>query len=47
MRASGVIVADKVWQVLVQGSDKLGSLGHGWTYSRIRSVLRGASPISN
>ena len=30
---SGVIVADKMWQVLVQGSDKLGSLGHGWTYS--------------
>ena len=30
---SGVIVSDKVWQVLVQGSDKLGSLGHGWTYS--------------
>ncbi|MDA4630716.1 aminotransferase class III-fold pyridoxal phosphate-dependent enzyme, partial [Escherichia coli] len=30
---SGVIVGDKVWQVLVQGSDKLGSLGHGWTYS--------------
>ena len=25
--------SDKVWQVLVQGSDKLGSLGHGWTYS--------------
>ena len=30
---SGVIVSDKVWQVLVQGSDKLGALGHGWTYS--------------
>ena len=30
---SGVIVSDKVWQVLVEGSDKLGSLGHGWTYS--------------
>src|ERR671910_46930 len=30
---SGVIVSDKVWQVLVQGSDKLGSIGHGWTYS--------------
>ncbi|MGX9415524.1 aminotransferase class III-fold pyridoxal phosphate-dependent enzyme, partial [Mesorhizobium sp. 14Arga] len=30
---SGVIVAEKMWQVLVQGSDKLGSLGHGWTYS--------------
>jgi L-2,4-diaminobutyrate transaminase len=30
---SGVIVSDKVWKVLVEGSDKLGSLGHGWTYS--------------
>jgi L-2,4-diaminobutyrate transaminase len=30
---SGVIVADAMWQVLVQGSDKIGSLGHGWTYS--------------
>ncbi|MDP2079493.1 MAG: aminotransferase class III-fold pyridoxal phosphate-dependent enzyme [Pseudotabrizicola sp.] len=30
---SGVIVADRMWQVLVQGSDKLGALGHGWTYS--------------
>ncbi|TYR29813.1 aspartate aminotransferase family protein [Mesorhizobium microcysteis] len=30
---SGVIVSDRVWQVLVQGSDQLGALGHGWTYS--------------
>jgi L-2,4-diaminobutyrate transaminase len=30
---SGVIVAQKMWDVLVQGSDKLGALGHGWTYS--------------
>lgn len=30
---SGVIVSDRVWQVLVQGSDRLGALGHGWTYS--------------
>jgi L-2,4-diaminobutyrate transaminase len=30
---SGVIVSDRVWQVLVEGSDKLGSLGHGWTYA--------------
>ncbi len=30
---SGVIVSDKVWQVLVQGSDQLGAIGHGWTYS--------------
>ena len=27
------IVSDKVWHVLVQGSDMLGALGHGWTYS--------------
>lgn len=30
---SGVIVSDKLWQKLVEGSDRLGSLGHGWTYS--------------
>jgi L-2,4-diaminobutyrate transaminase len=30
---SGVIVSDKLWKVLVQGSDELGSIGHGWTYS--------------
>jgi L-2,4-diaminobutyrate transaminase len=30
---SGVIVSDKVWNVLVQGSDRLGPIGHGWTYS--------------
>jgi len=30
---SGVIVSEKVWGVLVEGSDKLGSLGHGWTYA--------------
>jgi L-2,4-diaminobutyrate transaminase len=30
---SGVIVSQKIWDVLVQGSDKLGALGHGWTYS--------------
>ncbi|MGF0540142.1 aspartate aminotransferase family protein [Agrobacterium sp. ES01] len=30
---SGTIVSDKMWQVLVQGSDKMGALGHGWTYS--------------
>lgn len=30
---SGVIVSDKVWRVLVQGSDELGPIGHGWTYS--------------
>ncbi len=30
---SGVIVGDKVWEVLEQGSDELGPIGHGWTYS--------------
>jgi L-2,4-diaminobutyrate transaminase len=30
---SGVIVSEGVWEVLVDGSDKLGPLGHGWTYS--------------
>ncbi|MCK1597723.1 aspartate aminotransferase family protein [Bradyrhizobium sp. 147] len=30
---SGVIISDKVWQVLVKGSDHLGSIGHGWTCS--------------
>jgi L-2,4-diaminobutyrate transaminase len=30
---SGTIVSDKVWQVLVRGSDELGAIGHGWTYS--------------
>jgi L-2,4-diaminobutyrate transaminase len=30
---SGTIVSNKVWQVLVQGSDRMGALGHGWTYS--------------
>ena len=30
---SGVIVGEKVWKVLVDGSDKLGPIGHGWTYS--------------
>ncbi len=30
---SGSIVSEKVWQVLEQGSDQLGVIGHGWTYS--------------
>jgi L-2,4-diaminobutyrate transaminase len=30
---SGSIVSERIWQVLVQGSDKLGAIGHGWTYS--------------
>lgn len=30
---SGSIISDKVWQVLEQGTDELGPIGHGWTYS--------------
>jgi len=30
---SGVIVGERVWEVLEQGADRLGAIGHGWTYS--------------
>jgi L-2,4-diaminobutyrate transaminase len=30
---SGVIVSEKLWRILEEGSDKLGPIGHGWTYS--------------
>ncbi len=30
---SGSIVSEKVWQVLEQGTDEFGPIGHGWTYS--------------
>ena len=30
---SGVIVGEKVWEVLEQGCEKYGPFGHGWTYS--------------
>lgn len=30
---SGSIISDKVWKVLENGTDKLGPIGHGWTYS--------------
>ena len=30
---SGVIVGDKVWSVLEQGTGEYGPIGHGWTYS--------------
>jgi L-2,4-diaminobutyrate transaminase len=30
---SGSIVSDKLWQVLMQGTDENGAIGHGWTYS--------------
>jgi L-2,4-diaminobutyrate transaminase len=30
---SGSIVSDRVWQVLESGTDAIGPIGHGWTYS--------------
>ncbi|WP_259782639.1 aspartate aminotransferase family protein [Aestuariispira ectoiniformans] len=30
---SGVIVGERVWNVLEQGSEQMGPIGHGWTYS--------------
>lgn len=30
---SGSIVSERMWNVLVEGSDRLGPIGHGWTYS--------------
>ncbi|WP_455380225.1 aminotransferase [Acidihalobacter prosperus] len=30
---SAVLVGDRVWHVLEEGADRLGALGHGWTYS--------------
>ena len=30
---SGSIVSDKVWNVLERGTDEIGPIGHGWTYS--------------
>ena len=30
---SGSIISDKLWAILEQGSDKMGAIGHGWTYS--------------
>ena len=30
---SGSIVSERVWRVLEQGTDELGPIGHGWTYS--------------
>ena len=30
---SGSIVGDKMWQVLMDGTDENGPIGHGWTYS--------------
>ena len=30
---SGSIVSEKAWKILEKGSDDLGPIGHGWTYS--------------
>ncbi|CAG0911109.1 unnamed protein product, partial [Cyprideis torosa] len=30
---SGSVFSQKIWNVLEQGADKYGPLGHGWTYS--------------
>jgi len=30
---SGTIVSNKAWNILEKGSDELGPIGHGWTYS--------------
>ncbi|GAB4387564.1 aminotransferase [Albidovulum sp.] len=30
---SGSIVSERVWKVLEQGTDAMGPIGHGWTYS--------------
>jgi L-2,4-diaminobutyrate transaminase len=30
---SGVIISEKLWSILEQGSDTYGPIGHGWTYS--------------
>lgn len=30
---SGSIIGARMWEVLEEGADRLGSLGHGWTYS--------------
>ncbi|MDF2997206.1 MAG: hypothetical protein K0R27_2843 [Xanthobacteraceae bacterium] len=30
---SGSIIGERVWKVVEEGTDKLGPIGHGWTYS--------------
>jgi L-2,4-diaminobutyrate transaminase len=30
---SGSIVSERMWKVLEQGTDEMGPIGHGWTYS--------------
>ena len=42
---SGSVMSERVWQVLEQGTDKLGPIGHGWTYSA--HPICAAAGISN
>ena len=42
---SGVIVSEKVWRVLVSGSEKLGFFGHGYTYTA--HPLAAAAALAN
>ena len=42
---SGVIVSNKVWQVLERGSDEFGSFAHGYTYSG--HALGAAAALAN
>ena len=28
-----MIIGERVWKVIEQGSEELGPMGHGWTYS--------------
>lgn len=30
---SGSIVGERIWEVLLRGTDEFGAIGHGWTYS--------------
>ncbi|MDO6816208.1 aminotransferase [Cobetia amphilecti] len=42
---SGVIVGDRVWKVLEQGTGEFGPIGHGWTYSG--HALGAAAGVAN
>ena len=42
---SGSIISDKVWGVLEQGTDAMGPIGHGWTYSA--HPLSAAAGVAN
>jgi len=42
---SGSIIGQRVWEVLMQGTDENGVLGHGWTYSA--HPLGAAAGIAN